>query len=461
MALIKSSLSAALIMAAVPIPAHTAAAPLSFTDTAGHWAGEYISWAVEQHLAQGYADGSFRPNKLVTEAEFLAMLLRAYGLVSDAKAGGDWSQPYYAYADSHGWPLFYDNDGGSFRRGQAALLLASAANGKAYSEQGAIEWLLSERISNGRTSATVGGYEPDGKLTRAEALTFFYNLKLHKDSLSTATIAETGTSLGGVALGDSLQEMTRSLGKPSRIDPSEYGFAWYVYTGGYSNYSMYGVLDNRVTALFSGSSGSWRTSDGVSVGMTLAEAKKRVGTAAKGRTEDDYFAYAAGSEQIALFVDRHDNDKIIGMLRMDASAATSSKPAYSAKLQSAYEQQLFDLANAERSSRGIPALSWDKPASASARKHSADMMKRDFFDHANPDGLSPFARMKNEGIRYSSAAENIAAGYRNAIYAHYGWMNSESGHRESLLSAKYTRLGTGTAFGGSYDTYYTQNFYAP
>jgi uncharacterized protein YkwD len=89
------------------------------------------------------------------------------------------------------------------------------------------------------------------------------------------------------------------------------------------------------------------------------------------------------------------------------------------------------------------------------------MQARSYFAHMNPDGLSPFDRMKNEGIKYKSAAENIAAGYINSIYAHYGWMNSDSGHRETLLDGKLTRLGTGVALGGSYNVYYTQNFYTP
>ncbi len=40
--------------------------------------------------------------------------------------------------------------------------------------------------------------------------------------------------------------------------------------------------------------------------------------------------------------------------------------------------------------------------------------------------------MKREGIVYTSAGENIAAGQINAIYAHEAWMNSE-GHRKNIL----------------------------
>ncbi|WP_051250876.1 CAP-associated domain-containing protein [Paenibacillus harenae] len=457
----KASVSAVLLIFAAAAPFQASAAPSTFNDTTGHWAKSYITWAVDQKLANGYSDGSFQPNKLVSEAEFLAMLLRAYGLVSDAPPGGDWSKPYYEYADEHGWPLTHNNAGGAFRRGQAAQLLATAANGKAFTEQGAIQWLLDENISSGRTSATVSGFVPDGKLTRAEALTFFYNLKEHTTSLSAAKIASKETTLGGIALNDSLQELTQLLGKPLRIDQSEYGFSWYVYNGSYSNYMMFGVIDNQVTALFSNSGGSWRSGTGIEIGQSLAEAKKLTNSFADREEEDDYYAYTSANERVTLFIDRHDNDKIIGMIRMNQSSTATSQPAYSNTLQSGFELQMFDLVNAERAARGISALQWDKLAAAAARKHSNDMKLRDFFDHNNPDGISPFDRMSQEGVIYTTAAENIAAGYLNSIYAHYGWMNSTTGHRESLLNGKLKRLGTGIAFGGSYQIYYTQNFYTP
>jgi uncharacterized protein YkwD len=89
------------------------------------------------------------------------------------------------------------------------------------------------------------------------------------------------------------------------------------------------------------------------------------------------------------------------------------------------------------------------------------MRSRDFFDHTNPDGLSPFDRMKTAGVQYHSAAENIAAGYPDSIFAHYGWINSKKGHRETLLDSSLKRLGTGVSVGGDYHVYYTQNFYTP
>ncbi len=137
-----------------------------------------------------------------------------------------------------------------------------------------------------------------------------------------------------------------------------------------------------------------------------------------------------------------------------AGAPSGPEPAAEA-LASGYERQVFDLTNALRAKRGLHALAWDDTAALAARKHSADMAKRDYFSHTDPDGISPFDRMKAEGIRYVAAAENIAYGYRSAIEAHNGWLNS-SGHRKAMLAESYTNLGVGV-----YDYRYTQNFYKP
>ncbi|MNI29817.1 Cysteine-rich secretory protein family protein [compost metagenome] len=87
------------------------------------------------------------------------------------------------------------------------------------------------------------------------------------------------------------------------------------------------------------------------------------------------------------------------------------------------------------------------------------MSDQDYFSHTNLTGQSPFDRMDQDGIKYKSAAENIATGQTSAIFAHQGWMNSE-GHRKNLLG-NFTHLSVGVAFGGSMHINYTQNFMTP
>ncbi len=282
-------------------------------------------------------------------------------------------------------------------------------------------------------------------------------------SVNTVTQA-VQAKLGGIAIGDSAEKLQKQLGKPARMDVSEQGFTWYVYNSDLSKLMMFGVSNQKVVAQFSNSSKSWTAdASGIKLGQTLKEAKKRAGSVKNSENADDYWAFVKNSEKTVLFIDTHSSNKIVGILKTQLSAIpkAGAASAYTSKLQKPYELQIFDLAGAERKLRGVSGLAWDKLAGASARAHSTDMMKNDFFDHDNLKGLSPFDRMEKQGISYQFAAENIAAGYENPIFAHYGWMNSTTGHREALLDSNLKRLGTGVAFGGSYEIYYTQNFYTP
>lgn len=51
----------------------------SFSDTVGHWASDNIEAAVEAGIVGGYADGTFLPNKAITRAEFVTMLMSIIG----------------------------------------------------------------------------------------------------------------------------------------------------------------------------------------------------------------------------------------------------------------------------------------------------------------------------------------------------------------------------------------------
>jgi uncharacterized protein YkwD len=87
------------------------------------------------------------------------------------------------------------------------------------------------------------------------------------------------------------------------------------------------------------------------------------------------------------------------------------------------------------------------------------MAENGYFSHINLQGKSPFDRMDANGLIYRQAAENIACGQFNAIFAHEAWMNS-SGHRSNILG-ECSKLGVGISFGGTYKVYYTQTFFSP
>ncbi|MFS0781554.1 CAP domain-containing protein [Bacillus sp. 1P06AnD] len=121
---------------------------------------------------------------------------------------------------------------------------------------------------------------------------------------------------------------------------------------------------------------------------------------------------------------------------------------------SAFEQKVVELTNVERQKQGLQPLTLDTELSKVARIKSQDMKDKNYFDHNSPTYGSPFDMMKQFGISYRSAAENIAQGQRSPEEVVNAWMNS-SGHRANILNASYTHIGIGHV---SDNNYWTQMF---
>jgi uncharacterized protein YkwD len=65
------------------------------------------------------------------------------------------------------------------------------------------------------------------------------------------------------------------------------------------------------------------------------------------------------------------------------------------------------------------------------------MVRREFFGHINPDGESPFDRMRRGGIQWGGpAAENLAQSQGDAGQVLQLWLDSE-GHRAKLNDCRY------------------------
>ncbi|MGI8383977.1 CAP domain-containing protein [Robertmurraya sp. P23] len=118
---------------------------------------------------------------------------------------------------------------------------------------------------------------------------------------------------------------------------------------------------------------------------------------------------------------------------------------------SAYEQKVVELTNQERAKNGLAALKVDTALSKVAREKSLDMSKNGYFSHTSPTYGSPFDMMKQFGISYQYAGENIAMGQRTPEEVVQAWMKSE-GHRKNILSANFNYIGVGYVESGNYWT---------
>jgi uncharacterized YkwD family protein len=105
----------------------------------------------------------------------------------------------------------------------------------------------------------------------------------------------------------------------------------------------------------------------------------------------------------------------------------------------------------------LKPLKLDQKLSSVARIKSQDMKDNGYFSHQSPTYGSPFDMLKQFGVSYRTAGENIAAGYSTAQAVVDGWMNSQ-GHRENTLNKSFTKIGVGYVKGGSYGSYWTQLF---
>ncbi len=123
----------------------------------------------------------------------------------------------------------------------------------------------------------------------------------------------------------------------------------------------------------------------------------------------------------------------------------------------AFELEVVRLVNVERSKYGLKPLAENWELSRVARFKSMDMRDRGYFSHTSPTYGSPFDMMKNFGIRYTAAGENIAMGQRSAAEVMNGWMNSP-GHRQNILNANFTQIGVGYAVKSNGTPYWTQMF---
>jgi uncharacterized YkwD family protein len=104
--------------------------------------------------------------------------------------------------------------------------------------------------------------------------------------------------------------------------------------------------------------------------------------------------------------------------------------------------------NEARTSNGLIPLVKDLKLADIALRKSNEMVEKDYFLHTSPTYGTPFEMMKNFGITYKTAGENIAGNsdMKNTVDS---WMNSE-GHRKNILSNSYNYIGIGVTSSPKY-----------
>ncbi|MDK2919704.1 MAG: hypothetical protein PWQ37_2437 [Candidatus Petromonas sp.] len=126
----------------------------------------------------------------------------------------------------------------------------------------------------------------------------------------------------------------------------------------------------------------------------------------------------------------------------------------------AIEKEVIRLTNLERQKYGLKPLKHNWELSRVARYKSEDMKNRGYFSHTSPTYGSPFEMMRNFGIKYQTAGENLAKGQNSPQEVVRAWMGS-SGHRANILNRSFTEIGVGYAEDYRGQKYWTQMFIKP
>jgi len=136
-------------------------------------------------------------------------------------------------------------------------------------------------------------------------------------------------------------------------------------------------------------------------------------------------------------------------------AETPTTPAVPSGI-TAEEQTLLELCNKARADAGAGPLAFDMELVKCARAKARDMVENNYFSHQSPTYGSPFDMMRQFGISFKTAGENIA-GNQTVEGAFKAWMNSE-GHRKNILNANFNYAGFGIEPSKTYGKMLVQQF---
>ncbi|MGS0745229.1 Ig-like domain-containing protein [Syntrophomonas erecta subsp. sporosyntropha] len=180
----------AFMMTIIFFSPHTAyAKSVTIKDIQGHWAEQTIQNMVDNGIVAGNPDGTFKPEGKITRAEFATLLVKAYKLSGSGKVFADtsshWAKDYIAIASANSIVNGY-NDGefgpnDLITREQTAVMIVKAA--QLEPSNATLSFADSAKISTWASNAVAAAYAnqiikglPDGRFapqdnaTRAQAV---------------------------------------------------------------------------------------------------------------------------------------------------------------------------------------------------------------------------------------------------------------------------------------------------
>lgn len=283
-----------------------------------------------------------------------------------------------------------------------------------------------------------------------------------------------------IYIGKNSGEWLDDFGMPSRIEPSAFGYEWWVYNQSYSQYVMAGIKDEKVVQVYS--AGTATDLSPYKVGQPLDDVYRTtiIENEVTVKYDSNTYTFNLSGEDMdkrllvsfegvhaQLYINEKER-KLEAVRFMDAETLIRHQPYdmmyegelltpinASSDLQESIDEanayQVVDLTNIYRLHSQRKPLTMNTAIAMIAKTHSLNMAKQSF---SSEDVELPVLeeRLSEADITFEEAAENTAFQYYDAPEAVHGWLNS-SDHRETLLSPRYNQIGVGV-----YGKYYTQSF---
>ena len=234
-----------------------------------------------------------------------------------------------------------------------------------------------------------------------------------------------------VYLGDTVQAVEATFGKPERVDVSTQSYPLHIYNSDYANFIMVGIENDsqKVVSIYTNSRGF--------------------------RTQIHSWGDSASTSEspYSFFVDGNNGDRVYACY-LNIASGVSAHSEFSAD---ELERQVIDLTNAFRAAYDRSPLRYDSAAATAARRHAEDMARNNYFSHTGLDGSSPSDRYRRAGGTGGAGENCYYASYSGSSFDVVdGWINS-SGHRENMLR-DYAFMGAGYAYDPSNGYYWVQVF---
>ena len=279
-------------------------------------------------------------------------------------------------------------------------------------------------------------------------------------------------------IGKTSKEILETYSIPKRIDPSKYGYEWWIYDTD-NGLLMISMKENRVNQIYTNNS-KFDIAPFV-IGEPLDDIYRTtvLGQEITVELADNMYIFAMNEQDLhdrilvkydnlyaQLYID-HAKNQLYSIRFLDGETLVLHKPyemqfigeLFEASTPSSYMQidinlanrrQLTDLANSLRVQYGVPKLMPSDTLASLADYNSEHMFIEMMDSQITNDEYTIEDQLNGVQQDYEQHGVNVATNYNDAIEVIHGWMNSKE-HRTLLTEEEFTHIGS-----GAFMNYYTQ-----